>query len=437
MKISVFGLGYVGCVSSAAFTHMGHKVIGVDVNKIKVGLINKGKSPIVEKDLEKYISKGVKNNKLTATTDTEEAVLNSDISLICVGTPSTKTGGLDLTYTKEVCEAIGKALKKKKTYHIIIFKSTMLPGSAEDVLTPVVEKASGKKAGKDFDVASNPEFLRESTAIYDFFNPPSTVIGANSKKAADTVKKIYRGVSGPFVKTTIKTAEMVKYTDNCFHGLKAAFGNEIGDVCKKVGVDGHELMRIFCLDTKLNLSPYYFKPGFPFGGSCLPKDVRGMNAEAKKVGLNLPILRNIIPSNENQVEICTNMILDTKKRRIGILGLSFKADTDDVRESPIIEIINKLRKKGKQIMIYDSNVLTAQKFGANKDVIEKEAPHLMDHFTHSIAELIKNSEVIVFENKDKEFEKALPLIRKDQIAIDFVRFTSPEKIKGKYEGLGW
>ncbi len=437
MKISVFGLGYVGCVSSAAFAHMGHKIIGVDLNKIKVGLINDGKSPIVEKNLGKYIKAGIKNKRLRATTDTEDAVLNSDVSLICVGTPSKKSGGLDLKYTKAVCEAIGKTLKKKKGNHIVIFKSTMLPGSAEDVLTPVLEKASGKKVGKGFDVVSNPEFLRESTAIYDFFNPPSTVIGANNKKAADTVEKIYKGVKGPFVKTTIKTAEMVKYTDNCFHGLKAAFGNEIGDVCKKVGVDGHELMRIFCLDTKLNLSPYYFKPGFPFGGSCLPKDVRGMNAEAKKVGLSLPILKNIIPSNRNQIDICTNMILNTKKKNIGILGLSFKADTDDIRESPIIDIIHNLRKKRKNVMIYDSNVLTAQKFGANKDVIEKEAPHLMDHFTHSLAELVRKSDVIVFENKDKEFEKVLPMIKKKHIVIDFVRFTSPDKVKGVYEGLCW
>jgi len=437
MKISIFGLGYVGCVSMAALAHSGHKVIGLDVNPVKVSLIQQGKSPIIEKDLEKYIQTGLKNKRIEATQDVDYAIKNTDISLICVGTPSKKDGALDLKYTIEVCKQIAKALKNKKARHIVAFKSTMLPGSAETVLAPVLEKYSGLKVGKGLQICSNPEFLRESTAISDFFNPPSTIVGASDQNVAKTLMRIYNKVKGPKVITSIKIAEMIKYTDNVFHGLKIAFSNEIGTISKRLGVDGREVMKIFCLDTKLNLSPYYLKPGFPFGGSCLPKDIRGLNSEAKMLDLSLPILSSIIPSNERQINECVHLIEKQKKKNIGILGVSFKSDTDDVRESPILKIIEILEKKGYKLKVYDKNVLTTQKFGVNKQTLEKELPHIFKMFDANLHDIIKRADVLVVENGDKEFLSAEKYLTKDKILIDFVGLFKDKRLKCKYVGLCW
>lgn len=437
MKISVFGMGYVGCVLAAGLASLGNNVTGVDVNSEKVEIIKKGKSPVIEKELDNYIKKLVGEKKIEATTNAKEAVLNSDVSFICVGTPSKEDGSLDLEHTKKVCEDIGKALKSKNSFHVVVFKSTMFPGSVENLLIPIIEKHSGKKAAKDFGICHNPEFLREGSAIDDFFNPPATVIGCFDEKSGKIVEDLFKDIKAPVVKTTIKIAEMIKYVNNSFHGLKVAFANEIGSICKKNKIDSHELMRIFCMDKKLNISTSYLKPGVPFGGSCLTKDLSALVSEAKKEGLNVPLLDAVKKSNENHISVCADMILSTNKKRIGILGLSFKEGTDDLRSSVMIAIIKKLKDKGLSIRIYDKNVLSSQKFGANKRIIEEEFPWLAGLFCPTIEETVNNSEVIVIKNRDEEFKKIADLIKEEQTVIDLVRIFKPGDTKGRYEGISW
>ncbi len=336
MRISVFGLGYVGAVSAGCLAHDGHQVIGVDPNENKVTLINRGLAPIIENDIGGIIKNSVQTGRLTATTFVVDAVRDTDISLICVGTPSQLNGNLDLSYVRRVCEEIGEALKEKPDFHVVVARSTMLPGSMRDVVIPTLESASGKRSGMDFGICNNPEFLREGTAVYDYYNPPKTVIGETDARAGDLLVKLYEHMSAPLIRTDVETAEMVKYTDNTWHALKVSFANEIGNLCKALGIDGHQVMDIFCQDTKLNLSPYYMKPGFAFGGSCLPKDVRALSYKARSLDLELPVLNSILPSNKRQVEKGIKMIVDKGKRKVGVLGFSFKAGTDDLRESPLV-----------------------------------------------------------------------------------------------------
>ncbi|MBS3097655.1 UDP-glucose/GDP-mannose dehydrogenase family protein [Candidatus Woesearchaeota archaeon] len=437
MKISIFGLGYVGCVLAAGLASLGHNIIGIDINSEKVEVIKKGKSPVVEKDLDKYIKKYVELKKIEATTNSKEAVLNSEMSFVCVGTPAKKDGSLDLEHTKKVCEGIGKALKLKNSYHIIVFKSTMFPGSVENLLIPIIENNSGKKASKDFGVCHNPEFLREGSAVYDFFNPSTTVIGCLDEKSERIVEELFKDIKAPIAKTSIKVAEMIKYANNSFHGLKVAFANEIGNICKKSNIDSHELMKIFCMDEKLNISSSYLKPGVPFGGSCLTKDSSALIDEAKKEGLNVPLLEAIKKSNESHIDVCANIILGTNKKKIGILGLSFKEGTDDLRSSAMIAIVKKLVDRGLNIKIYDKNVLLSQKFGANKKIIEEEFPHLMNLFCPTIRDVVNGSEAIVIKNKDDDFKILTKLIKESQIVIDFVRMFEKKEIKGEYVGLCW
>ncbi|MCJ7646138.1 nucleotide sugar dehydrogenase, partial [bacterium] len=288
MRISVFGLGYVGCVSAACLARDGHKVMGVDINQNKVDIINSGRSPVVEKDIDEIIKEVVKSQKLIATTDVKEAVGNSEISMICVGTPSNDNGSLDLKYVKRVCVEIGTGLREKDEYHVVVVRSTMLPSSVEEELIPILEKTSGKKAGVDFGVCMNPEFMREGSSVYDFYHPPMTVIGELDKRSGGIVEEIYANIDAPVVRTAIRVAEMIKYVSNAFHGLKVCFANEIGNICKKLGIDSHEVMEIFCMDKKLSLSPYYLKPGFAFGGSCLPKDLRALLYRGRREDLRLP-----------------------------------------------------------------------------------------------------------------------------------------------------
>ncbi len=437
MKISVFGMGYVGCVLAAGLASLGNNVTGVDVNSEKVEIIKKGCSPVIEKELDSYIKRFVGEKRIGATTNAKEAVLNSEVSFICVGTPSKEDGSLDLEHTKKVCEDIGKALKSKNSFHVIVFKSTMFPGSVENLLIPIIEKHSGKKAANEFGICHNPEFLREGSAIDDFFNPPATVIGCFDEKSGKIVEDLFKDIKAPVVKTTIKIAEMIKYVNNSFHGLKVAFANEIGSICKKNKIDSHELMRIFCMDKKLNISTSYLKPGVPFGGSCLTKDLSALVSEAKKEGLNVPLLDAVKKSNENHISVCADMISSTNKKRIGILGLSFKEGTDDLRSSVMIAIIKKLKDKGLSIRIYDKNVLSSQKFGANKRIIEEEFPWLAGLFCPTIEETVKNSEVIVIKNRDEEFKKIADLIKEEQTVIDLVRIFKPGDTKGRYEGISW
>ena len=436
MKISIFGIGYVGCVSAACFAHAGHDVIGVDVNPTKVDIINSGKSPIVEPQMNELIHDVVKSGKLRAITDSLEAVKASDISLVCVGTPSKSNGSLDLGHVARVCEEIGAALATKDTHHTVVIRSTMLPGSIESVAQPALEKTSGKKAGKDFGVCVNPEFLREGTSVKDFYAPPFTLIGADDEVTANNVGKLYSNIDAPVFTTTIKTAEMVKYVCNCFHALKVSFANEIGNICKALELDSHEVMKVFCADTKLNLSPYYLKPGFAFGGSCLPKDLRAVSYKAKELDVEVPLLSAITTTNKLQVEKALDMVLSTGNKQVGVLGFSFKAGTDDLRESPMVTLIETLLGKGLELVIYDRDVSLARLFGSNKAYIEEEIPHIAKLMRGSIDDVLNAANTIVIGNRSEEFRQIESRLRPDQKVIDLVRLFDRTSGNG-YQGICW
>jgi GDP-mannose 6-dehydrogenase len=437
MNISIFGLGYVGTVCAACFTKQGHKVIGVDPNSTKVELLSSGRSPIVEKMVGELVSEGMEKGLITATTDGREAVWNSDISLVCVGTPSRANGSLDYRFVRQVSKEIGLALKEKDSYHLVVIRSTVLPGTTRDVLQPIIEEASGKKAGTGFGLAFNPEFLREATAVADFYAPPKTVVGAENEADASAVASLYEGIDAPLVLTNLAVAEMVKYTDNVFHALKIVFGNEIGVISKALGVDSHEVMRIFCLDTKLNLSPYYLKPGFAYGGSCLPKDLRALTHKARSIDVDVPVLQSIGTSNEVHIKNAIQQILALDKRRISVLGFAFKAGTDDLRESPILELIEVLLGKGCDIKLYDRNVSLARLVGANREFIEKRLPHIASLMVDDMAQALEHGEVIIIGNKDPEFEAAIGTLNSEQHVYDLVRITDAVNTAADYQGICW
>jgi GDP-mannose 6-dehydrogenase len=436
MKISIFGLGYVGTVSAGCLATDGHSVIGVDPNKTKVNLINQGISPIVEKDIGEMIAASVKSGLLRATSDVQDAVLNSEISLVCVGTPSQLNGNLDLSHVRKVCEQIGAAIKEKSAFHVVVARSTMLPGSMRSVLIPALESYSGKKAGIDFGVCNNPEFLRESTAVFDYYNPPKTVIGESDTKAGELLMQLYAKMTAPLIRTDVETAEMVKYADNTWHAVKVAFANEIGNLCKAEGIDGHKVMEIFCQDTKLNLSPYYMKPGFAFGGSCLPKDVRALMYKGKSLDIDLPLINAILPSNQRQIEKGIKMIVDKGNRKIGILGFSFKAGTDDLRESPLVEVIEYLLGKGYELKLYDKNVSLAALTGANQDYILNHIPHISKLMASSMEEVLDFAETIVIGNGAAEFRTVPAELKAGQVVVDLVRIV-PNLSGERYDGICW
>ncbi len=506
MKVSVFGLGYVGCVSAACFAHEGHYVIGVDVDRRKTNLIDAGESPIVEKGLAEIIKTQVENGRLIATNSTSVGIKNSQLSLICVGTPSRPDGSLNLDYVKRVAFSIGNALADKDDYHVIVMRSTVLPSTLENVVIPILEDASGKQVGVDFGVCMHPEFLREGSAIKDFYNPPKIVIGQYDEKSGDALEKLYnrveegkrengktrsifaslfsrknhqdrnwnlfsskagKGLSpqnrderklsaedgsnqrgfdkAPLIRTTLKAAEMVKYADNAFHALKITFANEIGNICKQVGIDSHQVMDIFCLDTKLNLSPYYLKPGFAFGGSCLPKDLRALTSKANQNEAMTPLLGSILYSNENQLMTGIRMVMDTGKSKIGMLGLSFKAGTDDLRESPLLMMAEQLAGMGYQLKIFDPCVMPSNpEFSSaiphpNKGEMSTGLPpYIAPFMCASLDEVLEDSEVIVIGNKSEEYAQILDKVREGQTIIDLVRIVSDvSQIKGDYQGICW
>ena len=438
MKVSVFGLGYVGSVSAASFAADGHTVIGVDVNPDKAASLNEGRSPIVEKGLDELIRDGAANGSLRATTSTREAIDASDLSLLCVGTPSRKNGSLDLSYLERVSEQIGEALRDKASYHVVVVRSTVLPGTTHDVVIPALERTSGKKYGTGFGVTVNPEFLREGTAIHDFRNPPLTLVGHNYQSDAAPTEALYTKVEAPLISTSIRTAEMIKYASNTWHALKVCFANEIGNLCKRVDIDSHEVMDIFCRDHKLNLSSYYMKPGFAFGGSCLPKDVRAMQYRAKEVDLSMPVIEAILDSNQLQIRHAIDQVVETGRRRVGLLGFSFKAGTDDLRESPLVILAETLLGKGYELSIYDRNVSLARLVGANKDYINRQIPHLSSLLADTIDAVLDRSEVIVVGNASPEFAEALTRTRPDHVVIDLVRIgVDRSTIPAEYQGICW
>ncbi len=440
MRLSVFGLGYVGCVSSACFSDQGHEVVGVDTNSLKVQIINEGRSPVVEPGVEDLIGRAVKDKRLRATTDAVDAVEHTDVSLVCVGTPGRSNGCLDLAYVKGACKQIGAALEAKRRFHVVAIRSTMLPGTIEQTVIPTLEVYSGKKNGRDFGVAINPEFLREGTAIADFHQPPFTLIGCDDEESASLLQRLYAHVDAPVLTIGVKEAEMVKYACNCFHGLKVAFANEMGVLCKALGIDSHRVMDVFCKDTKLNLSPYYLKPGFAFGGSCLPKDLRALTYQAKTADVDVGLLNAILTSNRRHIERAVEMVLRTGKKRVGVLGLSFKAGTDDLRESPMVTLIETLIGKGLQVTIFDREVELARLFGANKDYIEREIPHISSLMRRRLDEVIEQSEVIVLTKRSDEYRAVLgqgnpgggaPMV------IDLARVIEGRRSDDGYDGIGW
>jgi len=437
MKISIFGLGYVGAVSAGCLANDGHTIVGVDPVTQKVELLNSGRSPVIEKEIGEIISRTVASNNLSATSSVSKAILETSVSLICVGTPSQLNGSLDLKYVRSVCEQIGEVLKNKNEYHVVVARSTMLPGSMMSVVIPTLESASGKTAGEDFGVCNNPEFLREGTAVFDFYNPPKTVIGEIDQRSGDILSKIYEKLDAPLIRTDVKTAEMVKYSDNVWHALKVGFANEIGNIAKAVGIDGHTVMDIFCQDTKLNLSPYYMKPGFAFGGSCLPKDLRALTYKAHSLDIDVPILDSILISNRYQIDKGMNMIMEKGNKKVGVLGFSFKAGTDDLRESPLVELIERLLGKGYDLKLYDRNVNLASLVGANRDYILNQIPHISKLMVDSIEKVLGHADTVVIGNGDIEFSSVLERLEQGQVLVDLVRITSEQSQGGRYDGICW
>lgn len=436
--ISVFGLGYVGSVSVACLAAEGHTLIGVDVNRTKVEMIEEGLSPVIEAGLDELLRNGVLDGRIHATMDVTRAVHESDISFICVGTPSNPNGSLNLSYVQRVCEQIGAALATKPGYHVVVARSTMLPGSTEEVVIPALESASGKQARIDFGVCFHPEFLREGSSINDFHAPPFIVIGTDDQRAADALKQIYAVASAPLIIVPYKVAEMVKYASNAFHALKVVFANEIGNLCKKQQIDSHQVMNIFCQDTKLNLSPYYLKPGFAFGGSCLPKDLRAILYACHHYDSYPPVLEAILLSNRRQIDLAYDMVRQTGCKRIGVLGFSFKAGTDDLRESPMVELIELLIGKGYHVRVYDRNVSLANLHGANRVYIEQEIPHIASIMVESLEEILDNSELVIVGNNSPEFKGVLDQLRDDQRMFDLVHILDGNvSSNGHYMGICW
>lgn len=437
MRISIFGLGYVGCVSLGCLARNGHQVIGVDSNTTKVDYINNGKATIVEVEIDQIIEQQHKAGRISATTDYVDAIINTEASIICVGTPSTNDGHLDLSAIFIVAEEIGSALKEKDSFHVVLIRSTVLPGTNEKV-NSILEEASGKKRDSSFSVVSNPEFLREGSSVRDYYNPAYTIIGSDNEKAIRYVKEIYKDINAPFIVTDIKIAELIKYVNNAFHASKVVFANEIGNICKKLNIDSHKLMDIFCQDNKLNISPYYLKPGFCYGGSCLPKDLKALKTIAHNNYLECPSLESIEKSNETHKKIILDQIISFGKEKIGFLGLSFKDGTDDLRNSPIIEILEILLGKGFDIRIYDKNVHIAKLVGANREYILRKIPYVSKFIVGKEDEIINHSEVIVVVNKEEQYSRILNKVLDNKIIYDLVNIDfNNKRVSLNYKGLAW
>lgn len=402
-------------------------------------MVNEGLPPVIEVGLSELLEKVTKGGTFSATEDWQKAVAASDIALVCVGTPSCPNGRLSTAVVQCVSEQIGAALANLDRYFVVAIRSTVLPGTVEELLIPILEAQSGRKAGRDFGVCMVPEFLREGTSVKDFFNPPRTVIGELDSCSGEAVAALFTGIEAPLIRTSIRVAESLKYADNAFHALKVTFANEIGTICKGAGCDSHEVMRIFCLDQKLNLSSYYLKPGFAFGGSCLPKDLRALSYHARSLEVPTPLLDSILVSNKKQIERVTTLLQQYKGKSLGFLGLSFKHGTDDLRESPILEVIEAMLGKGFEVSIYDEFVSIARLVGANRDYIQKEIRHISAVMRSSVEELVRDSDIIIVSTRSEEFQRVLlRIVRPDQLIIDLVRITeNPEVLKAEYYGICW
>ena len=433
MRISVFGLGYVGAVSAACLAADGHTVVGVDNNPVKVDLLNQGRAPVIEAGLGELIEEGVLAGRLRATTDCEEAVAGSDLGFVCVGTPSRGNGSLDLAYLRRVAGDIGQAIRQRRSPIPVVVRSTVLPGTTRQVVLPDLERAAGRPVG----VAVYPEFLREGTAIDDYHEPPKVVVGALDEAVRDLVTPVAARPGAPLVQTDLELVEMVKYADNAWHALKVTFANEIGSLAKAQGLDGHAVMDFLCADTKLNLSPVYLRPGFAFGGSCLPKDVRALRHQGRRLDLDLPVLNSILPSNAQQLDRAFQLVADAGARKVGVLGLAFKAGTDDLRESPMVEVVERLIGKGYEVRIYDANVNLAKLVGANKSYILDQIPHISDLMVPSIDEVLDHAGTLVIGNNDPAFRAVAQHPRPGKRIVDLVRIVDRRSDGNGYDGICW
>jgi len=438
VSISIFGLGYVGSVSAACFANLGHNVIGVDVSQAKVEALASGRSPIVEERVSELIAKGHETGRLRATTEVAVAVRESDVSFVCVGTPSQRSGKLDLGYVERVAREIGAALKQKKSHHVIVLRSTVLPGTTESLVIPALEQSSGLRAGVDFTVCYNPEFMREGSAVADFHQPPYTILGAQDPTHLSVLRELYKTVPGPVFETSIPVAEMVKYVSNAFHAVKVSFANEIGTLCQHMGVDTDTVTKIYTSDTKLNISPAYLSPGFAFGGSCLPKDLRALSYKAKELDLGLPLLESTLRSNNVHVDRAVDAVLRTNQRKIAFLGLSFKAGTDDLRESPQVQVIKRLLGEGCQVKIWDKDVSLGQLAGSNRQYIEEVIPHIGSLLSSDFEDVVRSGAVVIIATKvDKD--QLVRCVRPDQVVIDLVNLNPANRpaVAGSYQGICW
>src|SRR5437660_6851555 len=437
LSISLFGLGYVGSVSAACFAHMGHKVTGVDISKTKVEMLDSGRTPIIEARMDDLVAEAHKSCRLHATTDSIAAVLASDISFVCVGTPSLRSGKLDLSHVEHVSNEIGAALKQKTSFHTVVLRSTVLPGTTESLMIPAIEKSSGKKMGTDFAVCYNPEFMREGSAVADFLQPPYTILGSQETRQLDVLRELYKDIPGERFETTIRVAEMVKYVSNLYHAVKVGFANEVGTLCKHLGVEADQVTKIFMADTKLNISAAYLAPGFAFGGSCLPKDLRAITYRAKELDLELPLLESLMPSNAQHVDRAVEAVLGAGKRKIAMLGLSFKAGTDDLRESPQVQLIKRLLGEGCQVKVWDKDVSLGRLAGSNRQYIEEVIPHIGSLLSADMPEVLQGGEVVIVGTKIERAELS-KLLAPGQIVIDLVNLDPARRPEAKaYQGICW
>jgi len=436
MDITIFGLGYVGCVGLGCLAEQGHKLIGVDTDKAKVDLINNGKATIVEKDIDELIKRNYKDERIAATTNSFEAVNNSEVAIICVGTPNDENGHLDMTYIYRVAKEIGEALKEKDEFYTVAIRSTVMPGTNKKV-AEIIQKHSNKINEKDFAVVSNPEFLREGSAVADFFNPPYTILSSESEKGLEKMEMVYQSLNTEVIIAPIGSAELIKFVNNSFHGLKVVFANEVGRICKSLGVDSINLMDLFTKDEILNISPYYFKPGFAYGGSCLPKDLKALNSIAHDKYINLPVLSSIEESNQVHIDYVLNLLISKNKKKIGFYGISFKAGTDDLRFSPALETVERLLGKGYDVKIYDKNVNLSRLMGKNKEYIYNKLPHINNLLMEDLKEFINSAEILVVVNKDNDIEELLSADLSNIQIIDLVRIIEENTIVTNYEGICW
>jgi GDP-mannose 6-dehydrogenase len=433
MRISVFGLGYVGAVSAACLAAEGHTVVGVDTNPVKVDLLNQGRAPVVEAGLAELIADCVRDGRLRATTDCDEAVVGTDLGFVCVGTPSNSNGSLDLTYLRRVAEDIGQALRRHQSPFVVVVRSTVLPGTTRQVILPDLERVAGRPVA----VCVQPEFLREGSAVRDFYEPPKVVLGADDEQVRALVTPVAAREGAPLIQTELELAEMIKYADNAWHALKVTFANEIGSLAKAQGLDGQRVMEILCADTKLNLSPVYLRPGFAFGGSCLPKDVRALRYQGRSLDIDLPVLNAILPSNQQQLDRAFQLVADAGARQVGVLGLAFKAGTDDLRESPMVEVVERLIGKGYDVCIYDANVNLAKLVGANRSYILEQIPHISDLMVASIDEVLDRARTLVIGNADPAFRAVAERPRNGQRIVDLVRIVDRRSDGNGYDGICW